>query len=79
MIISPSPSVSDKATISTSDGPLRLLSHTLGSVKKEARASVIWSAPGEGTQWYSWQVVQPLRNVYGSEQWTEKEREVWVG
>lgn len=79
MIISPSPSVSDKATISTSDGPLKLLSHTLGSVKKEARASVIWSAPGEGTQWYSWQVVQLFRNVYGSEQWTEKEREVWVG
>lgn len=79
MIISPSTSVSDKATISASDGPLKLLSHTLGSVKKEARASVIWSAPGEGTQWYSWHVVQLSRNVYGSERWTEREREVWVG
>lgn len=36
MIISPSPSVSDKATISTSDGPLRLLSHTLGSCEERS-------------------------------------------
>lgn len=58
MIISPSPSVSDKATISTSDGPLKLLSHTPGSVKKEARASVIWSAPGKRTQWASGKTVK---------------------